>query len=118
MEIEPLAAFAIHEQDGQTFYFCSQTCVEAFDADPRHYSHPFTDEPPAGQAHAAGHQRPTTNNGHTQAVLAVTRVELPVAGLQRSGGGIRTGGAIVPGVTQGNCQREEAASLWITADSI
>ncbi len=34
MEIEPPSAFATREHMGQTFYFCSQSCVEKFDADP------------------------------------------------------------------------------------
>lgn len=37
MEIEPQSAFANREHMGQTFYFCSKSCVEQFDADPHHY---------------------------------------------------------------------------------
>ncbi|MCG3141696.1 MAG: Copper-transporting P-type ATPase [Anaerolineae bacterium] len=37
MEIEPQNAFAHREHMGQTFYFCSQSCVDQFDADPHHY---------------------------------------------------------------------------------
>ncbi len=37
MEIEPQSAFAQREHMGQTFYFCSKSCVEQFDADPHHY---------------------------------------------------------------------------------
>jgi len=37
MEIEPQSAFAHREHMGQTFYFCSKSCVDQFDADPHHY---------------------------------------------------------------------------------
>ena len=37
MEIEPQGAFAKREHMGQTFYFCSQSCADQFDADPHHY---------------------------------------------------------------------------------
>jgi Cu+-exporting ATPase len=38
MEIEPQAAFASREHMGQTFYFCSQACVDKFDAAPHQYA--------------------------------------------------------------------------------
>ena len=34
MEIDPISAFAKREHMGQTFYFCSQSCVDQFDRDP------------------------------------------------------------------------------------
>jgi Cu+-exporting ATPase len=37
MVIEPQSAFATREQMGQIFYFCSQSCVDQFDKDPRQY---------------------------------------------------------------------------------
>lgn len=37
MEIESQSAFAKREHMGQTFYFCSQSCVDQFDADPHKY---------------------------------------------------------------------------------
>ena len=37
MEIDPQNAFANREHMGQTFYFCSKSCVDQFDADPHHY---------------------------------------------------------------------------------
>ena len=37
MEIEPQSSFAQREHMGQTFYFCSQSCVDQFDKDPHHY---------------------------------------------------------------------------------
>ena len=38
MEIEPQSAFAKREHMGQTFYFCSQSCVEKFGADPHRFA--------------------------------------------------------------------------------
>ncbi len=40
MEIESEKAFAKREHEGRTFYFCSQDCVNKFDADPHKYGHP------------------------------------------------------------------------------
>lgn len=37
MEIEPQSAFTKREHMGQTFYFCSQSCVDQFDKDPLRY---------------------------------------------------------------------------------
>ncbi|MEW6086645.1 MAG: heavy metal translocating P-type ATPase [Chloroflexota bacterium] len=37
MEIETQSAFAHREHMGQTFYFCSKSCVDQFDADSHHY---------------------------------------------------------------------------------
>ena len=37
MEIESQSAFAKREHMGQTFYFCSQSCVDQFDKDPHQY---------------------------------------------------------------------------------
>jgi Cu+-exporting ATPase len=38
MEIDPTAAFTTREHMGQTFYFCSASCAEQFDADPHKYA--------------------------------------------------------------------------------
>ncbi len=40
MDVAPESAFATREHEGRTFYFCSQSCVEKFDADPHKYGHP------------------------------------------------------------------------------
>lgn len=40
MEIDPKTAFATREHSGRTFYFCSKSCVDQFDADPHTYGHP------------------------------------------------------------------------------
>lgn len=62
MEIDPQNAFANREHMGQIFYFCSQSCVEHFDADPHHY---------VMTSATTGF-----NPGQT-----LTRIELPVADL-------------------------------------
>ena len=43
MVIDPKSAVATREHGGQTFYFCSQECVNEFDADPHRYGHPTDD---------------------------------------------------------------------------
>ena len=62
MEIEPQSAFAKREHMGQTFYFCSQSCVDQFDKDPHRYV-----------------MTSATTGFNPKATL--TRIELPVSGL-------------------------------------
>ncbi|KXZ59479.1 Copper-transporting P-type ATPase [Microbacterium laevaniformans] len=40
MKIDPAKAAATRVHDGVTFYFCSLSCAETFDADPHRYGHP------------------------------------------------------------------------------
>lgn len=40
MEIRPEEAAASEEHDGVTLYFCSESCHQAFLADPHRYGHP------------------------------------------------------------------------------
>ena len=37
MEVNPASAEAQSEHEGQTFYFCSLRCKQAFDANPERY---------------------------------------------------------------------------------
>lgn len=37
MKVNPVSAEAQSEYEGVTFYFCSQECKKAFDADPLRY---------------------------------------------------------------------------------
>ncbi len=62
MDIEPQSAFAKREHMGQTFYFCSQSCVDQFDKDPHHYM-----------------MTSATTGFNPERIL--TRIELPVSGL-------------------------------------
>jgi Cu+-exporting ATPase len=62
MEIEPQSAFAQREHMGQTFYFCSQSCVDQFDSDPHRYV-----------------MTSATTGFNPERTL--TRIELPVSGL-------------------------------------
>ncbi len=45
MEVEPTSAAGTHEHDGQTYFFCSQHCLERFRAEPARYVGPATEEP-------------------------------------------------------------------------
>jgi Cu+-exporting ATPase len=62
MEIEPQSAFAKREHMGQTFFFCSQSCVDQFDKDPHHYV-----------------TTSATTGFNPERLL--TRIELPVSGM-------------------------------------
>ncbi len=66
MDIDPPSAFARREHMGQTFYFCSQNCVEQFDADPHRYA-------------MAG----SSTTGFNPE-LPLARVELPIVGLTKT----------------------------------
>ena len=37
MTVDPAKAAATREHDGTTFYFCSASCAQTFDADPHRY---------------------------------------------------------------------------------
>jgi Cu+-exporting ATPase len=62
MIIEPQSAFTKREHMGQTFYFCSQSCVDQFDADPHGYM-----------------MTSATTGFNPERTL--TRIELPIGGL-------------------------------------
>jgi len=62
MEIGPQSAFAKREHMEQTFYFCSQSCVDQFDKDP----HPYV---------------MTSATTGFNPEMTLTRIELPVSGL-------------------------------------
>jgi P-type Cu+ transporter len=62
MDIEPQSAFAKREHMAQTFYFCSQSCVNQFDADPHRYLM-------------------TSATTGFSAERTLTRIELPISGL-------------------------------------
>ena len=65
MEIDPATAFTTREHMGQTFYFCSVSCVEQFDADPHKFAM-------AGSA--------TTGFNPS---LPLASIELPILGLKK-----------------------------------
>jgi Cu+-exporting ATPase len=62
MEIDSQTAFAKREHMGQTFYFCSQSCVDQFDKDPHHFVM-------------------TSATTGFNPEMSLTRIELPVSGL-------------------------------------
>src|SRR5512139_2437418 len=66
MDIDPQSAIATCQHMGQTFYFCSQNCVDQFDADPHRYA-------------LAG----SITTGYNPAV-PVARLELPIIGLKKT----------------------------------
>ena len=70
MEIEPQSAFAKREHIGQTFYFCSQSCVKKFDADSHRYASAVS----------------SATTGIAPDAKGPVRIALPVGGLQKSGG--------------------------------
>ncbi|MBN8590615.1 MAG: heavy metal translocating P-type ATPase [Anaerolineae bacterium] len=109
MEVEPQSAYAIREQLGQTFYFCSQDCVEIFD----------------GNHHQNGHLSRRNQRWSTELrdkitdlesvpvvskrVSTSTRVELAVIGLQRSGGpALEQAIAGIPGVSKAVVNTKES----------
>ena len=93
MEINPASAFATREHMGQTFYFCSQACVDKFDADPHKYAHAAVTQP--AEKPLAG--SPTTGYNPD---LPVARLELPVIGLEKGDArqAVETALKAVPGI--------------------
>ncbi|MEK7785202.1 MAG: YHS domain-containing protein, partial [Chloroflexota bacterium] len=72
MQIDSESAFAARTVKGQTFYFCSENCVKQFDASST-----------ALVKHATVHSATT---GVSDGASGPVRLELPVRGLNRSGG--------------------------------
>lgn len=70
MEILPESAFARRVHAGQTYFFCSQTCVEKFDVDPHCYAKAIS----------------SATTGIAASATPPVRIALPVGGLQKSGG--------------------------------
>ena len=70
MEIDPKNAFATRQHMGQTYYFCSQSCVEKFDADSHRYASAV----------------PSATTGIAADASGPVRIALPVGRLQKSGG--------------------------------
>jgi P-type Cu+ transporter len=72
MDIEAQSAFATRSIDGTTYYFCSQDCVDKFDANPKQYVHPNNNAKPiAGSA----------TTGVNPKLTGPLQVELPIANL-------------------------------------
>ncbi len=84
MELDPQTAYATRQAKGQTFYFCSETCVKQFDAAPEKFA-PAVSSATTGVAdHAPG----------------PVRLEIPVRGLGRTGGpALERALTAVPGVS-------------------
>ncbi len=70
MEIDSKTAFATRQHMGQVFYFCSQSCVEKFDADPHRYASAV----------------PSATTGIAADASGPVRIALPIGGLKKSGG--------------------------------
>lgn len=49
MQIDPKSAAGQSQYNGQTYYFCSDSCKRKFDLDPAHYARP--------QEHEAHHHK-------------------------------------------------------------
>src|SRR5512143_1548330 len=82
MDLDPQSAFATRQHMGQTFYFCSQNCVDQFDANPPQYT-------------LAG----SITTGYNPD-LSIARIELPIVGLKKTDRAQALEGALqaVPGV--------------------
>ena len=99
MEVDPKSAFAVREHMSQTFYFCSQSCVDQFDADPHRFAM-------AGSA--------TTGFNPN---LPLARIELPIIGLKENGrsSGIETSLKALPGVRTAKANLS-AGSVFVEYD--
>ncbi|MFH1908107.1 MAG: cation transporter, partial [Chloroflexota bacterium] len=94
MEIDPQSAFASREHMGQTLHFCSQSCVDQFDADSHKHAHSAASRGPLAGSATTG----------VNPALAFSRIELPVIGLDKNGGRkvIETALRAIPGVRAAN----------------
>ncbi|MFQ6104625.1 MAG: heavy metal translocating P-type ATPase [Candidatus Glassbacteria bacterium] len=79
MVVDPIAAAATREVDGQTFYFCAVGCAKIFDADPAAYMHGSYEH---GKERT--HARSATT-GFNPKLTAPVNVELPIVGMHCAG---------------------------------
>lgn len=84
MGIEPGTAFATREHMGQTYYFCSENCVQQFDANPHQYAH-----------HSIQLTASATTGFNPDSPLL--QVRLPILGLAKEG---QPGGALIRSVLE------------------
>jgi Cu+-exporting ATPase len=75
MEVDPSSAAATRQVDGQTIYFCSQSCVEQFDSNPEKYLSAGQAPEPTGEPLAS-----SATTGYNPA-LPLARVEIPIVGI-------------------------------------
>ncbi|MEW6569119.1 MAG: heavy metal translocating P-type ATPase [Chloroflexota bacterium] len=78
MAIQPEGAFASREYQGRKFYFCSQACVDRFDADPAAYAKSAARGDPLRSKAAV----PSVTTGVPDQVQGPVRVELSIANLE------------------------------------
>src|SRR3990172_10139333 len=87
MEIDPQSAFASREHMGNVYYFCSADCLKKFETTPGEYQLAV----------------PSATTGVGEGKDSKVRLELPVAGLNRSGGpALAQVIKAVPGVSSAN----------------
>ena len=106
MDLDPQSAFATRQHMGQTFYFCSQSCVDQFDADQHQYA-------------MAG----SITTGYNPD-LSIARIELPIVGLKKTDRAEKLEAALkaVTGVravtinTGSNMARVEYGAQTVTVD--
>lgn len=65
MTVDPDRASARSSFDGTTYYFCSETCRRAFEAEPARYARPASESEPADSADVPleRHEPPFTKTG-------------------------------------------------------
>ncbi|HLB49508.1 MAG TPA: HAD-IC family P-type ATPase, partial [Anaerolineales bacterium] len=85
MQIDIEMAFAARQHKGRTFHFCSENCVTQFDSAPEQYALAV----------------PSATTGIAESATGPVRLELPVRGLNRSGGpALAQALQAVPGVSK------------------
>lgn len=78
MEIDPASAVATRQIDDNTYYFCSQHCVDTFDADPHAYIHgdqARDEEPAPAMAHSVTTGYNPNLTGPVTAVLPIVNLD-------------------------------------------
>jgi Cu+-exporting ATPase len=121
MEVHQDSAAATREFAGQTFYFCSDNCVEQFDAAPQRYAgiESATTGVPAfveGPVHTLTIAPLATARRPLGVALGGAKggasVALPIAGLQRAGGpALERAIAAVPGVRNATVNVKEGRAF-------
>jgi P-type Cu+ transporter len=83
MEINPESAIADREHMGERFYFCCQSCVEAFDADPHRYPQAASTALQTSAGYMSGHPETevSTKSLKSMKTVSLETVDIAVANI-------------------------------------
>ena len=82
MRVNPESAAGSSECQGKTYYFCSQSCLQKFQADPETFLNKAMEAPAIGMLHTSGHQISSSRDTQpAQELEGTAKLVDPVCGM-------------------------------------